>query len=96
MKIRTDDGTLLNTAKATAHYEEETYFDGNNHISSNTGSQWTHEELYRSSKGRWYLYRWSQWQGSRPSADFIDDEEAAGWLELNGHAIPDDLASVAE
>ncbi len=55
-RYRMEDGCVLDTANATAEWEEDTYFDGHNRIGVATGSQWNHETLYRSRKGR-YLHR---------------------------------------
>lgn len=70
--------------KAT-HYEEDTYFDGNNHISAATGSQWEHERLYRTRTGKFVLNCWSQMSDSRESYEIIDDDQANAWLARNGH-----------
>lgn len=69
-------------------FEEDTFWDGHNHISKATGSQWNHEALYRTVGGRWILHTWSQWQGSRESWSEIDDTDAARWLVTNGHDAP--------
>lgn len=74
------DGTVVDTTKATKVWEEATRWDGRNHISVPTGSQWEHETLYRSRKGRYYLVRQSQWQGSTPYAEWVSEQEAARWL----------------
>ena len=72
-KFQMEDGTIVNTNKAKCHWDEDTRWNGNNHISVNTGSQWGHETLYLSSKDRYYLVHESQWQGSLPSAEYISD-----------------------
>ena len=87
-----DDGTIVDTGKAAQTWSEQTRFDGSNHVSVNTGSQWIHEALHRSSKGRYYLETWSQYQGSTPSAEWMDPEAAARWLLLNDEPLPEDLA----
>lgn len=66
--------------KASECFAEDTRWNGNNHISVATGSQWDHEELYRTRGGVWILHSWSQWQGSRPSYEVISDERARVWL----------------
>lgn len=66
-------------------FDEDTNWNGNNHISVNTGSQWDHEKLYRTKSGRWVLCSWSQWQGSTDSWVEIDNEAAAKWLAMNDH-----------
>lgn len=71
-------------AKAES-FAEDTRWDGDNHISIPTGSQWSHEMLYRTSAGRWVLHGWSQWQGSQPSYGFVSDGRAREWLFTNGH-----------
>jgi hypothetical protein len=87
------DGAIVNTAQAKCCWAELTRWNGNNHISVNTGSQWAHETLYLSRKGRYYLVGHSQWQGSLPSAEFISDEQAARWLLRNNEELPEALAA---
>lgn len=91
-KIETEDGTIINTDKAEAHWEEATWWNGHNHVSMATGDQWVHQTLYKSSKNRYYLVTRSQWQGVRDSANFLTEQEAAKWLILNNHKLPKDLA----
>lgn len=94
-----DDGTVVDTKKATELWEEDTRWDGKNYISVATGSQWDHEQLYRSRKGRYYVTHWSQWQGSTPRAEWVSLHQAATWLLANGcdeNKLPDDLKAVAD
>jgi hypothetical protein len=70
---------------AATAYTEATRWDGNNHISVTTGSQWDHETLYLTKGGRWVRHRWSQWQGSTPTYEFITDDQAREWLLANEH-----------
>jgi hypothetical protein len=95
-RYKMDDGTVMNTRKAQKSWEEATRWDGHNHLSVATGSQWDHETLYVSAKGRYYIERTSQWQGSTPSARFVEPREAAAWLLQNGHDIPEDLEDAAD
>ncbi len=88
-------GVLVDTDKAAQSWDEATYWNGNNHISKATGDQFLHETLYKSSKGRYYIVHSSQWQGSVDSASEIDEEDAAKWLLLNEHELPEDLAALA-
>ena len=90
------DGTVVNTDNATAEWGEKTRWDGHNHVSVATGSQWEHERLYRSRKGRYYIEHFSQWQGSTPRAEWVSLESAAAWLLANEHDVPDDLESVSD
>ena len=78
--------------------DESTRWDGNNHISIATGSQWDHERLYRSAKGKWLLRAWSQWQGSSESWTQLDDADAHAWLINHGHtsAVPKAALVAAE
>ena len=76
------EDSILDTDRAVQSWEEETDWDGSNHISRVTGSQWNHETLHLSAKGRFWIESCSQWQNSRPSARVISDEEAAQWLLL--------------
>jgi hypothetical protein len=89
-----EDGAVVETKSATADWREATHWNGNNHISVATGSQWVHERLYRSRKGRYYIEHTSQWQGSSPSANWVSREEAARWLLTNDHPLPADLADL--
>lgn len=94
-RYQMDDGSVVDTKNATAHWEEDTRWDGRNRISVATGSQWIHQTLYRSRKGRYYLETVSQWQGSTPRAEWVSNHEAARWLLANGEELPDDLAPMA-
>lgn len=89
---RLDDDTIVDTDNATAVWQEDTEWDGSNHISRATGSQWEHQTLYRSRRGRYYLVHSSQWQGSTPTAELLSDANAARWLVLMGHPLPEDLS----
>jgi hypothetical protein len=81
---RIDNGTWFDLS-ASMRWDEDTRWNGNNHISIATGSQWEHERLYRTRKGKFVLYAWSQWQGSGESWTLIDDGQAHAWLLRNGH-----------
>lgn len=95
-KYRMDDGTVVNTDNATASWNEETRFDGHNHVSVATGSQWEHQRLYRSRRGRYYIEHWSQWQESMPRAEWVSDHAAAAWLLANDYDLPDGLATAGD
>jgi hypothetical protein len=51
--------------------------------------------LYRSSKGRYYEITIPRTWGD-PSGRWLDRVEAAVWLALNGHKLPDDLKEFEE
>jgi len=95
-KYRMDDGTVVDTDRASNHWNEDTFWDGNNHISRATGSQWNHQTLYQSRKGRYYVESTSQWQGSRDHVEWVSREEAARWLLANEHELPEDLADLED
>ena len=88
---RMDDGTVLKTENAIESWMEDTCWNGNNHISVVTGSQWHHQTLYKSRKGRYYVVHISDWQGSTPHAEWVSQEEATRWLLTCEHDLPDDL-----
>jgi hypothetical protein len=90
------DPVIVDTDKAKQSWEEDTRWNGNNHISVATGSEWKHEKLYQSAKGRWWIEHTSQWQGSTPVARMVPPAEAARWLLANGHDLPEELAGLAE
>lgn len=68
---------------AAVRFAEAKRFDGHNHISVPTGSQWDHETLYYTRGGRWVLSSWSQWQGSTERYEQIDESDAIRWLSVN-------------
>ena len=72
----------LDTAQ---QFAEKTAFDGRNHISVNTGSQWEHETLYRTTRGTCVLHSTSDWQGSRDTWTRLSADEAVAWLIRNDH-----------
>ncbi len=91
MRYRMNDGTIVDTEKASRTWEEATDWNGSNQISRNTPDQWEHETLYRSSKGRfWKEYVSGRRQG-QGEAYLLEPPEAAAWLIANDHDLPDDL-----
>ena len=94
-KFRIDE-CVVDTDNSTQSWAEDTDWNGNNHISRATGSQWTHQTLYRSRKGRYYIVHESQWQGSLPHAEWVSGQEAARWLMLMEHELPDDIQQFAD
>lgn len=95
-RYRMDDGTVVDTERASAVFEEKTRWDGRNHVSLATGDQWQHQTLYRSRRGRYYVVHSSQWQGSRDHVEYVSHEEATRWLLAQGVALPDDLTQYAD
>ncbi len=81
----------FNPDSATA-YPEGTRWDGHNHVSLVTSSQWEHETLYRTRQGRWVLHHWSQWVGSKPTWEYVTDEQARAWL-LRSEYPSDEVAA---
>lgn len=89
-RIALTDGTSRWFDREKAEqFEEDTTWNGSNHISNATGSQWDHEVLYRTAGKQWILHHWSQWQGSTPTYEQIDDRQAAEWLVRNNLDHPD-------
>ena len=95
-RYKMSDGTIVETGNASKSWEEATYHDGSNFISCATGTQWNHESLHRSRKGRYYIERTSQWQGTHDSAEWVSNEDAVRWLLLNEQKIPDELAELVD
>lgn len=93
-RYRMEDGSVIDTSLARATYEEDTYWDGHNHCSVVTRSQWAHQTLYCSRKGRYYVEHTSQFQGSTPHVEWVAREEAARWLLANNYELPEDLADL--
>ena len=85
-RIALTDGTgrYFDPSKAQK-WDEETTWDGRNHVSKATGSQFDHEALYRTVGGVYVLHHWSQWQGRLPRYEEITAAEAAVWLSRNDY-----------
>lgn len=77
-------GRWFDDAKAKS-FEEKTRWNGNNHISKATGSQWEHETLYRTAGGIYVVHHSSQWQGSTDTIEEITASDAAKWLSGNDY-----------
>ena len=95
MRFRMNDGTVVNTEKASMSWTGNQFFDGSNLCCKHTGTQYTAEDLYRSSKGRYYIVTSSIWQDAVDSARFISKEHAAAWILVNGDQLPEDLKDAA-
>lgn len=96
-RIALSDGSGWFDAERAVKFEEGTFWNGNNHISRATGSEWDHQALYYTRSGRWVLNEWSQRQGSLESYREIDVAEAAQWLVANECSdelgkLPEDVA----
>ncbi len=81
----TDGSGKWFNAESADQFDEASGWDGSNNISKATRSQTEHEQLYRTTSGKWILNFWSQWQGITQTYREIDDEQAAKWLITNGH-----------
>lgn len=53
------------------------------------------ENLYQSSRGRWYILSCSRFDGEESSARWITDREAAAWLLLRSFELPSELEALA-
>lgn len=96
MRFRMEDNTIIDTENAVKSWYDAEDFDGRNPISRATGSQWTHQTLYKSRKGRYYIVHDSQYQGSQPHAEWVSPQEAARWLLLMEYELPEDLQQFEE
>ena len=74
---------------AATRYEEGTRWDGSNHISLATGSQWDHEALYKTKGGQWVKNWWSQYQGTCERWNYITEEDAKTWMIQNEYECDD-------
>ena len=88
---RMEDGTILKTENAVQSWDEKKDWNGSNKISRATGNQWGHETLHKSRKGRYWVEHDSLWGDSLPWASWISKREAAAWLLLMEHEVPEDL-----
>lgn len=83
MKRQALDGGGWFDIDTATKIDEGSRWDGSNHISLSTGSQWDHEALYVTRRGRCVRNHWSQYQGSGESWQEIAPSEAAQWLVAN-------------
>ena len=94
-----ENGGWFDDSKAVK-YSESTWWNGSNHISCATGSQWDHEDLYYTESGNWTLNSYSQIQGSRDTYNKISINEAINWLIKNGYTtveeLPDSVRKLVE
>lgn len=91
MRYKMSDDTIVDTDKAIQNWVEKTHFNGHDYIGRSSASQWHHQGLYRSSKGRYYLEQSSQVQGEKDHAWLISRKDAAAWLLFNDYELPEDL-----
>jgi hypothetical protein len=78
-RVSLPNGKWFDDEKAVK-FSENTWWNGHNHISSATGSQWEHEALYHTKTGSWVLNTWSQRQGSGETYEVISEQMAIQWL----------------
>jgi hypothetical protein len=95
-RYQMQDGTVVDTANATHHWDEYRDWDGNNHIGRSSRSQWHDQTLYRSRKGRYYIEYGSREQGVMDRVEWISPERATAWLLLNEGDLPADLEKLIE
>lgn len=95
-KYRMDDGTLVDTERASASWPEARDFDGHNRIGRSSGSQWSYQTLHCSRKGRYYIEHTSNWEGARPHVEWVSREEAARFLLHNELELPEDLKNLED
>jgi hypothetical protein len=79
-----EDGRWFDKAKAK-EFDEDTWHDGRNHISTPTGSQWDHESLWRTKGGVWVLQTYSNYGHINDTWTVTGDDAAAAWLVKNKH-----------
>jgi len=90
------EGAIFDTEKAKSYWSEASDWNGSNRISRMTGSQWNHETLYLSAKGRYYVVRTSDIQGRPDGMEILSPREATAWLIFADHELPEDLAALAD
>tara|TARA_R110002110_G_scaffold331966_1_gene543011 strand:- start:38 stop:379 length:342 start_codon:yes stop_codon:yes gene_type:complete len=78
--VLTDDSGKWFDGDKTIDFCEDTDWNGNNHISKATGSQWDHQKLKYTKGGSWVLWESSQWQGSTDSYTEVLEMFAIRWL----------------
>jgi len=77
----TDESNRWFDPEKAERYDEGSYWNGNNHISLVTGDQFLHECIYITASGKIIKNNYSQYQGSRPSYEEIEEQEALEWFQ---------------
>jgi hypothetical protein len=90
------DGVVLDTQRATQSWAQKTYFNGQNRVGVVTQSDTSHQALYRSSKGRYWMEHWTTWGCVTTWASILSPRQAARWLLANEYELPEDLAKYAD
>ena len=85
---KTSDGFEIKTEKADQSWDEDPHYNG-------TGAVGHHQRLHKSKNGRYYMEHWSDYQTSG-YVRWLDNRDAAVWLKINNHNIPDDLLEIAK
>lgn len=82
--------------KATAYEEQLGGDDGR--LSLATGKVGHHEELYRTSSGKWVLCSWSRYAGTTARYEYLAPDHARDWLLSQGHdaAVREHFAGLPE
>jgi len=94
-RVSLGNGRWFNEEAAEA-FEDDTRWDGHNHISIATGSQWVRATLWRTAKGLWVLETRGP-HGSSYEHPYPADG-AHRWLIDNGHvsAVPEQFMQEME
>jgi len=81
---------VVDTETALNKWEEAPELDGAFHLSrSNNSIDWR-DTLYKSKRGIYYITTRASFS-SRTTAKCVSLKEAAAWLVLNDHPLPEDL-----
>lgn len=96
MRYAMEDGTVVDTDRATQYWTERTDFDGRNYVGRITRDQGRGQTLYRTRRRRYWLEHHSVWPGEQGWAEWLSPERAAAWLDRNEYEIPADLLDAAE
>ena len=90
----TDESKAWFDTDSAVLFKEDTRWDGDNHISVPTRSQWNHEWLYYTKSGKWVLNCFSAYQGTLETHEQISEQDAVEWLILNGKFECDELTEL--
>lgn len=77
-------------------FKEDTYWNGQNHISKATDSQWVHETLFLTASKKWIKMTDSNYAGTRDQVEIISENEAAEWFLSQEMDLPLSLEKYAE
>ena len=91
MIYKTFTGELVDTGTATMSWEDALVGDADVPVSAATGRADAREVLYKNNDSYWRFRLFPPGLRRAPQVHSITQQQAARWLVLSGHDLPEDL-----